>query len=330
MSRHKIKAYLYDNVLTEDPNDFVARVYSERSRYSEVLLFYYAEQVRNDITNFKDAINCVSVTTSQNDMSVYTSCRDRVRPVSATTSANVGGMNHIVIKVPTFVRGMNYIVGKVPTFVRGMNNIVGRVFSFSFETKRKRNKRKVLLTYAIRHRFQRHAGFGSRGLKPFTFRNYSACGSARTVGTQQGIAKTLLFYYAEQVRNDITNFKDALQCVSVTTSKNDMSVYTSCRDASCRDAINCVSTTITQNGMSVDTTSCIDASCRDAINCVSATITQNGMSVDTTSCIDASCKDALQCVSATKSKNNMSVYTSCRDGARPVSTTFPQQQKLII
>ncbi|MDR2651100.1 MAG: hypothetical protein LBC68_02120 [Prevotellaceae bacterium] len=28
---HKIKAYLYDNALTDDPNDFVARVNSERS-----------------------------------------------------------------------------------------------------------------------------------------------------------------------------------------------------------------------------------------------------------------------------------------------------------
>jgi hypothetical protein len=28
---HKIKAYLYDNVLTENPNDFIARVNSERS-----------------------------------------------------------------------------------------------------------------------------------------------------------------------------------------------------------------------------------------------------------------------------------------------------------
>jgi len=28
---HKIKAYLYDNALTDDPNDFVARVVSERS-----------------------------------------------------------------------------------------------------------------------------------------------------------------------------------------------------------------------------------------------------------------------------------------------------------
>ena len=28
---HRIKAYLYDNVLTEDPNDFMARVQSERS-----------------------------------------------------------------------------------------------------------------------------------------------------------------------------------------------------------------------------------------------------------------------------------------------------------
>jgi hypothetical protein len=28
---HKIKAYLYDNLLTEDPNDFIARVQSERS-----------------------------------------------------------------------------------------------------------------------------------------------------------------------------------------------------------------------------------------------------------------------------------------------------------
>jgi len=28
---HKIKCYLYDNVLTEDPNDFIARVSSERS-----------------------------------------------------------------------------------------------------------------------------------------------------------------------------------------------------------------------------------------------------------------------------------------------------------
>ena len=31
MARHKIKAYLYDNALTEDPNAFVARVHSERS-----------------------------------------------------------------------------------------------------------------------------------------------------------------------------------------------------------------------------------------------------------------------------------------------------------
>ena len=30
-TRHKIKAYLYDNVLTEDPNDFIAKVQSERS-----------------------------------------------------------------------------------------------------------------------------------------------------------------------------------------------------------------------------------------------------------------------------------------------------------
>lgn len=30
-TRHRIKAYLYDNVLTEDPNDFIARVQSERS-----------------------------------------------------------------------------------------------------------------------------------------------------------------------------------------------------------------------------------------------------------------------------------------------------------
>jgi hypothetical protein len=28
---HTIKCYLYDNVLTEDPNDFIARVASERS-----------------------------------------------------------------------------------------------------------------------------------------------------------------------------------------------------------------------------------------------------------------------------------------------------------
>ena len=28
---HKIKCYLYDNVLTEDPNDLIARVASERS-----------------------------------------------------------------------------------------------------------------------------------------------------------------------------------------------------------------------------------------------------------------------------------------------------------
>ena len=30
-TKHKIRAYLYDNVLTENPNDFVARVSSERS-----------------------------------------------------------------------------------------------------------------------------------------------------------------------------------------------------------------------------------------------------------------------------------------------------------
>ena len=30
-TRHKIKAYLYDNALTDNPNDFVARVQSERS-----------------------------------------------------------------------------------------------------------------------------------------------------------------------------------------------------------------------------------------------------------------------------------------------------------
>ena len=30
-TRHKIRAYLYDNALTDDPNDFVARVQSERS-----------------------------------------------------------------------------------------------------------------------------------------------------------------------------------------------------------------------------------------------------------------------------------------------------------
>ena len=30
-TRHTIKAYLYDNLLTPDPNDFTARVSSERS-----------------------------------------------------------------------------------------------------------------------------------------------------------------------------------------------------------------------------------------------------------------------------------------------------------
>ena len=30
-TRHKIRAYLYDNALTDNPNDFVARVQSERS-----------------------------------------------------------------------------------------------------------------------------------------------------------------------------------------------------------------------------------------------------------------------------------------------------------
>lgn len=31
VTRHKIRAYLYDNALTENPNDFIARVASERS-----------------------------------------------------------------------------------------------------------------------------------------------------------------------------------------------------------------------------------------------------------------------------------------------------------
>ncbi|MCL2101260.1 MAG: hypothetical protein FWH22_06055 [Fibromonadales bacterium] len=31
MAQHKIKAQLYDNVLTEAPNDFIARVVSEKS-----------------------------------------------------------------------------------------------------------------------------------------------------------------------------------------------------------------------------------------------------------------------------------------------------------
>ncbi|MCL1911333.1 MAG: hypothetical protein FWG13_03925 [Leptospirales bacterium] len=49
---HKIKAQLYDNVLTDDPNDFIARVISEKSLSTSDICESAVERVGIETVSF--------------------------------------------------------------------------------------------------------------------------------------------------------------------------------------------------------------------------------------------------------------------------------------